>query len=354
MQTILITGFDRFPGTPVNPSGIVATRLARRRRPALTATRRVSHVFATSYDAVDRELPDLLARVKPDILVMFGVASRSRGVRVEERARNRIALYPDAARYRPPAQTIALGRDARRNPLPLHRLVNAARVTGVATVRSRNAGTYLCNYAYWRGLEAAEQPDGPDVVVFVHVPPIAAKETPRRPVNKKAAKKALPGRPLKAHPGTPPGRPVKPAARRRRASIGDLVRTGEAIVLATTSLAKAPLSTPSIPKSLATTSPATTGSPPVAPPQPEPDRDLPPAAHVAAGNETAVDNSHAVLPPPTVPPQSEPDHSVPPSVGASAVEEAATGRSRADTRVPGPPASMLQAIWRRLRRFAGS
>jgi pyroglutamyl-peptidase len=197
MRTILITGFGRFPGSPVNPSGFLATRLAGHRRPALAGTRRVAHVFATRYDAVDRELPVLLAREKPDILVMFGVATRSRQVRVEERARNRIALFPDAARRRPPAQTIALNREALRNPLPLARLVTAARATGVAATRSRNAGSYLCNYVYWRGLEARGQPGGPQTVIFIHVPPVGIKKVRSRALRKRATggqgKRSAPG-----------------------------------------------------------------------------------------------------------------------------------------------------------------
>jgi pyroglutamyl-peptidase len=248
MHTILITGFGRFPGSPVNPSGIVATRLAKRRRPALAATRRVGHVFATRYDAVDRELPALLTREKPDIVVMFGVATRSRQVRVEERARNRIALFPDAGGHRPAAQTIALHHDARRNPLPLARLVNAARSAGVAAAHSRNAGSYLCNYVYWRGLEAAARPDGPDIVVFVHVPPVAVKQVPKKPNNTGIVAKALPDRPLKRQllkkkaARTWSGRPAKLAHRpgdrqRRAAGVDDLVRAGEAIVLAMTQFA---------------------------------------------------------------------------------------------------------------------
>ena len=124
MRTILITGFGRFPGSPVNPSGMVAVRLARRRRPAFAGTRRVAHVFATRYDAVDRELPALLARERPDIVVLFGVAPRSRHVRIEERARNRRSvLFPDAGGYRPAALAIAPGIAARRNavaPRPPH------------------------------------------------------------------------------------------------------------------------------------------------------------------------------------------------------------------------------------------
>jgi pyroglutamyl-peptidase len=223
MRTILITGFGRFPGSPVNPSGIVAARLARRRRPALAETRRVAHVFATRYDAVDRELPALLKQEHPDIVVMFGVATRSRQVRVEERARNRMALFPDAGRFRPAGQTIALRRDALRNPLPLARLVQAARATGVAAVRSRNAGSYLCNYVYWRSLEAAARPDGPGIVIFIHVPPVVMKEVPKKPRGKQPGKRVRTGNPEKR--------------KRRAPRIDDLVRAGEAIVLAMTSLA---------------------------------------------------------------------------------------------------------------------
>jgi pyroglutamyl-peptidase len=220
MRTILITGFGRFPGSPVNPSGLVATQLAKRRRPALAGTRRVAHVFATRYDAVDRELPALLAREKPDIVVMFGVAARSRRVRIEERARNRIALFPDAGRYRPAAQTIALRRDALRNPLPVAHLVNAARSSGVAAIRSRNAGSYLCNYVYWRGLEASARADGPGMVTFVHVPPVAMKPVPKKPLRKRPGKRAIPRK-----------------RKHRAPRIDDLVRAGEAIMLALLSLA---------------------------------------------------------------------------------------------------------------------
>src|SRR5215470_7843648 len=171
-------------------------RLARRRRPAFATTRRVAHVFATRYDAVDRELPALLKREKPDIVVMFGVATRARQIRIEQRARNRIALFPDAGGHRPAARTIAPRRDAIRNPLSVARLVNAARTAGVAAVPSRNAGTYLCNYVYWRALESAARPDGPGLVIFIHVPPIARATAPNKPFKRPLRRlaKRLPSR----------------------------------------------------------------------------------------------------------------------------------------------------------------
>lgn len=223
MRTVLITGFNRFPGSPANPSGLLATRLVGRRRPAFIGTRRIAHVFATRYNAVDRELPALLAREKPDIVVMFGVATRSRWVRIEKRARNRIALLPDAGGYRPPAHTIAPYRSALHNPLPIARLVNAARAVGVAAIPSRNAGTYLCNYVYWRALEAIARPDGPSSVIFIHLPPISLTKLP---------KKHFKRRPEKV--------PKRQRTRKRRLPrLNDLVRAGEAIMLAMISLAAA-------------------------------------------------------------------------------------------------------------------
>jgi pyroglutamyl-peptidase len=217
--TILITGFGRFPGSPVNPSGIVAARLARRRRPLLDATKRIGHVFATRYAAVDRELPALLARERPDVVVLFGVAGRTRRLRIEERARNRVSvLFPDAGGQRPEAPAIVRGAAARRSSIPPERLVTAARASGVAAMRSRNAGTYLCNYAYWRALESVAAPGGPKLAIFVHVPPVRAKAKPRAKLKRR-------GRPL-------PGR--------RRLGIGDLLRGGEAILIAVIALARAP------------------------------------------------------------------------------------------------------------------
>ena len=229
MRTILITGFGRFPGAPVNPAGLVAARLVRRRRPAFAATRRVAHVFATRYDTVDRELPALLTQEKPDIVVMFGVATRARAVRVEQRARNRIARFPDASGHRPAAPTIAPSRDALRNPVPVARLVKAVRMAGVAAAPSRNAGTYLCNFLYWRALEAASRTDGPSMVIFIHLPPVGLKELRKKPLKRcsRRSLKKLPGKPSDA----------RRTHKRRASRLDDLVRAGEAIVLAMVSLA---------------------------------------------------------------------------------------------------------------------
>jgi pyroglutamyl-peptidase len=172
--TILITGFGPFPGAPSNPTEPLVEALARRRHPAFADVRRVAHVFPVSYQAVDRELPALLARERPDILIMFGLATRTKHLRVETRARNALThLIPDIGGELPVTATIVPGAPATL-PLrtPVQRLVLAARAAGVPAAASHDAGRYLCNYLCWRAAEAARG-GAPRLVAFIHVPRIA-------------------------------------------------------------------------------------------------------------------------------------------------------------------------------------
>jgi pyroglutamyl-peptidase len=172
MTRVLITGFSPFPGAAANPTATLATRLARAgRRRGIDC---VAHVFATTYAAVDRELPRLIAAHRPDAILMLGLAGRRRHVSIEVFARNRMSVwFPDASGIVPPRATIAAGASATRGRAEFSRLLAAARATRVRTRLSRDAGTYLCNYVYWRALEAAAAPTGPRRAVFVHVPRVS-------------------------------------------------------------------------------------------------------------------------------------------------------------------------------------
>jgi pyroglutamyl-peptidase len=171
MTTVLITGFGRFPGAPFNPSAPLALALAKRRRPALAGVTRIAHVFATGYAAVDRDLPGLLARHKPDVVLMLGLAARTPFVRIETRARNAVSvLFPDVAGYLPTERAIApSGPPSLRGRAPVTRLLAAARSARVPARLSRDAGRYLCNYVYWRALETSRSGT---LAQFVHIPPL--------------------------------------------------------------------------------------------------------------------------------------------------------------------------------------
>jgi pyroglutamyl-peptidase len=196
---ILITGFGPFPGAPFNPTEPLVRELLRQRHPP--SARRVGHIFHVSYDTVDRELPQLIARERPDALVMFGLAGRTRHVRIETLARNALTQrLPDAGGHLPAVTTI-LPHAPASLPLrvPALRLLAAVRSTRVPAQLSRDAGSYLCNYLCWRAAEAARD-GGPRLVAFVHVP-LVPRTTATR-------------------------------ARRPRVTLDDLIAAGEAIVRA--------------------------------------------------------------------------------------------------------------------------
>jgi pyroglutamyl-peptidase len=178
---ILITGFGPFPGAPVNPTQPLVARLEKLRRPAFAEVKRIAHIFPVTYSAVDRELPRLLAQHRPHALLMFGLASRTPFVRIETRARNAVTmLWPDADHTRVRQASIAPGADTRRFGPHTARLLRAALGTGIDARLSRNAGSYLCNYLSWRGVEAVGRPGGPCLAAFVHVPPLARDPASRR------------------------------------------------------------------------------------------------------------------------------------------------------------------------------
>jgi pyroglutamyl-peptidase len=210
--TILITGFGPFPGAPRNPTQTLVQELARRRIADLRYARRVAHVFATSYAALDRELPALLARERPDALIMFGLASRRRHISIEMRAHNALTCaVPDASGHLPAASAIAAGARATLSlRSPAQSLVAALRAAGMAAAVSGDAGSYLCNYLCWRAGEAAGRGGGgPRLVAFVHVPNV--------------------------HAGTlhlPTARRLDRSRARPPITFDDLVRAGEAIMRA--------------------------------------------------------------------------------------------------------------------------
>jgi pyroglutamyl-peptidase len=177
---ILLTGFGPFPGAPYNPTQPLVARLTRLRRPAFDDVELSSHIFPVTYAAIDRQLPELLARYRPDALLMFGLAARTPYLRVEARARNAVTmLWPDAANTRARKGAIARAADAMMFGPHTARLLRAARLTGIDARASRDAGAYLCNYLSWRAIESVNA-GGPRLAAFIHIPLLARSGASRR------------------------------------------------------------------------------------------------------------------------------------------------------------------------------
>src|SRR5665213_4125820 len=155
---ILITGFGPFPGAPFNPTMPLVTRLTGLRRPAFADVELTGHIFHVTYATVDRELPEIIARHRPQALLSFGLAGRTAHVRIETRARNAVTTtFPDPFRARLRKGSITDGVDARTFGPHTAKLLRAAHATGLDARASRDAGSYLCNYLSWRAIEAVDK-----------------------------------------------------------------------------------------------------------------------------------------------------------------------------------------------------
>ncbi|GEP10968.1 peptidase C15 [Methylobacterium gnaphalii] len=164
-QKLLIVGFGAFPKVPINPSGLLARRIANAARlKLLLGARPDCRVLRTTYAAVGTELEPALAGA-PDAVLMIGVAMRARRIRVESRARNRAhLLFPDADGRLPPHLFLHRTGPTQRTSRHARAALAALRRRGLDAGLSHDAGAYLCNASYYRAL-AESRP-----TLFLHIP----------------------------------------------------------------------------------------------------------------------------------------------------------------------------------------
>ncbi|MFH1556637.1 MAG: peptidase C15 [Pseudomonadota bacterium] len=166
-RRILICGFGPFPGVPKNPSAQVARRLGQLARPIFADMERHLEILPTRWAALDRAEARIRA-LKPDAILLLGVASRRRVVCVESRAVNAAGSFPDASGAAMTTRKLSEGPAEIRSSADLPRLLAAMRTAGLPVALSRDAGRYLCNGLYYRVLALTAGRDVP--VVFVHLP----------------------------------------------------------------------------------------------------------------------------------------------------------------------------------------
>jgi pyroglutamyl-peptidase len=169
---VLVAGFGPFPGAAQNPSGQLARTVAHSRRAASGGTEIISAVIPAVYGEISSTLSHVLTAEKPDAVLMFGLAGSTPFVRIERRAANIASgIHPDAAGKKPAHHSLIAGSPrflyARA---PVNRLLAAARGAGLRAKLSVNAGSYICNAAFFHTLDAARKTHTPKWVAFVHIP----------------------------------------------------------------------------------------------------------------------------------------------------------------------------------------
>jgi len=179
-KTVLLTGFEPFNGTAINPSWEAVRALDGWSGPGFAVVaRQLPCVFGTALDV----LRESIAGVKPDIVIAVGQAGGRSEISLE-----RVAINVDDASIRDNAgnqpidtPVAADGPAAYFTTLPVKAIVKALRLRGFPSGVSQTAGTFVCNHVFY-GL--MHQTVGQPVKAgFIHVPflPEQAADRPERP-----------------------------------------------------------------------------------------------------------------------------------------------------------------------------
>ncbi len=167
--TILVTAFEPFGGSPLNPTieilrilGTLPCALGRR----VFATLPV--VSGTGPTSAWAALKRALEEFAPDAVVALGESARADQLNFERVALNLLdARIPDNAGVQiTDARVIDGAADAHFATIPLREMLAACASEGVAAQLSLSAGTFLCNEVMFRLLEHGT----PRVSGFLHVP----------------------------------------------------------------------------------------------------------------------------------------------------------------------------------------
>jgi pyroglutamyl-peptidase len=149
--SILVTGFEPWGRLRRNPSGELALALG-------------GHVLPVDFRRAERRLLSLVRRLRPEAILMLGLAQRRSRIELEAVALN--VDHSEEGGRRAWRRPIGKGPLALPARLPLERLYRRLRAARIPVAISHHAGTFVCNHVFYAALAATHVPCG-----FVHVPP---------------------------------------------------------------------------------------------------------------------------------------------------------------------------------------
>lgn len=148
MHRVLLTGFEAFGTTPVNPAEQLARHLdGQEVAGAIITTRIIPNTFFTCIEVVQAAIAEL----RPDVVVMMGEYGGRAIITVERIAQNlndgaRYGLRDNDGKLLQDVLTAPDGPPAYLSTLPIRAMVRAMRDAGIPADISDAAGTFCCNH----------------------------------------------------------------------------------------------------------------------------------------------------------------------------------------------------------------
>ncbi len=176
---LLITGFDPFGGSPVNPAWLAVDALPDRVGTWELHKLQVPTVFGEAAKTVLAVAEEL----RPDAVLCVGQSGGRGAVTPEMAALNlRFARIPDNAGQTPRDEPVIPGGPAAYfSTLPARAMANAIQAAGLPGAVSYSAGVYVCNDLFYALLHHFR---GTSVRVgFIHVPFLPQQGEPSLPLH---------------------------------------------------------------------------------------------------------------------------------------------------------------------------
>ena len=171
-KTVLLTGFGPFPGVSDNASARLVEALALQAPNVFPRIDIHAEVLSTEWQAGPERLDALVAGIRPNLMLHFGVAQGCTGFRIETRAQNACHVKEDAAGLKPASTwLIENGAPSRSVTLPGKQIVARLTEIGLPAQLSDDAGGYLCNAVLYHALSYAEAAPHNCQAGFIHIPP---------------------------------------------------------------------------------------------------------------------------------------------------------------------------------------
>ena len=175
MSKILVTGFEAFDKSALNPSAEIVK--------ALEGDDLVTAILPVVFGQASSKLKELIELHKPTAVLCLGLAVGRSEITPERIAINLDdALIADNAGNQPLGQRIiADGPDGYFSTLPIEKMVTSMKAAGIPASISLSAGTFVCNHIFYvlqNYLKDSSVKSG-----FMHVPLMdeQSKEFPKLP-----------------------------------------------------------------------------------------------------------------------------------------------------------------------------
>jgi len=180
MNRLLVTAFGSFPGVDSNPTTIVLEQVANGRMIPHGWTLSKAYL-PVSYSYCDSWTRQVLRKEYYDVVLHLGVAVGSDGFRLEKYAHN------ECDKQAKDVEGICWSKEKINSrapkcipsPLRLEKIVDTLRARNLPVSLSEHAGTYLCNFIFFKSLLYARNHAPERKVGFLHVPMPCATSSDR-------------------------------------------------------------------------------------------------------------------------------------------------------------------------------